>query len=103
MATSTHQRLSQMRAIPKSSLTRHDLVNLHSLHPTLHLLCAGTQLTAASPYNVVRHSCDSTHGQSGSPMYTPDQQVRVVLTGGNGRGLNWGTQVSYCAVQLSLS
>ena len=26
-------------------------------------------------------------------MYTPDKHVRVVLTGGNGRGLNWGTQV----------
>ncbi len=57
------------------------------------MACSGTQLTASSPYNVVRHSCDSTHGQSGSPMYTPDQHVRVVLTGGNGSGLNWGTQV----------
>ena len=61
--------------------------------------CAGTQLEAASAYNVVRHSCDCTHGQSGSPMYDSDRSVRVVLTGGNGHGLNWGTHVGgpHCA------
>ena len=55
--------------------------------------CQGTQLDAASGYNVVRHSCDSTYGQSGSPMYSSEENVRVILTGGNGHGLNWGTQV----------
>ena len=55
--------------------------------------CQGTQLDAASANNVVRHNCDSTYGQSGSPMYTTNKIVRAILTGGNGHGLNWATQV----------
>ena len=55
--------------------------------------CQGTQLDAASANNVVRHNCDSTYGQSGSPMYTTNKIVRAILTGGNGHGLNWGAQV----------
>ena len=55
--------------------------------------CRGTQLDAQSAFNVVSHKCASTHGQSGSPMYSAENNVRVILTGGNGHGLNWGTQV----------
>ena len=54
--------------------------------------CKGTELDANSAFNVVRHNCDSTYGQSGSPMYSADKNVRAILTGGNGHGLNWGTQ-----------
>ena len=56
--------------------------------------CQGVQLEASSACNVVRHKCDSTYGQSGSPMYSANMHVRAILTVGNSHGLNWGIQVS---------
>ena len=41
----------------------------------------------------VQHGCDSTHGQSGSPMWDSNNNVRAVLTGGNNGGVNWAVQV----------
>lgn len=31
--------------------------------------------------NLVRHKCDSTNGQSGSPMFDANKNIRAVLTG----------------------
>lgn len=56
--------------------------------------CNNTAFQNDDPNNhVVTHTCDSTHGQSGSPMYTSDNNVRAVLTGGNGGGLNWAIRI----------
>ncbi len=43
--------------------------------------------------HVVQHTCDSTHGQSGSPMWDSSLNVRAVLTGGNQGGLDWALKV----------
>lgn len=40
--------------------------------------CPNTQFHNLDATNhVVSHTCDSTHGQSGSPMYTADNNVSV--------------------------
>jgi len=57
--------------------------------------CARTSFqNAADPANnIVQHNCDSTHGQSGSPMFDASRNVRAVLTGGNSGGINWAVKV----------
>ena len=45
--------------------------------------CAKTAFSYVDPSNnILQHSCDSTHGQSGSAMFDGDNNIRAVLTGG---------------------
>lgn len=57
--------------------------------------CANTQFDYSDPTNnIVQHDCDSTHGQSGSPMFDPQMNIRAVLTGGDQGGMNWAVKVN---------
>lgn len=64
--------------------------------------CDGTQFSYVDPAdNLLRHSCDSTHGQSGSAMFDSGRNVRAVLTGGNDEGkdiTNWAIKVAFCSL-----
>ena len=47
--------------------------------------------------NVMQHTCDSSHGQSGSPLWDPELMLRAIITGSatdsNGETANYGLQV----------
>ena len=46
--------------------------------------CNNTEFVYVQPSdNLVRHKCDSTNGQSGSPMFDANKNIRAVLTGGS--------------------
>jgi len=54
--------------------------------------------------NIVQHTCDSTHGQSGSAMFDTDNNVRAVLTGGGGdSGVNSALQVNHFVFRTLLN